>query len=250
VQLTYELSARGSFTIAGVHGLLRFTNSGNLDNNTETLNAGYNYAVTRNDTLGLSYRFSAYHYPADPQALGDHVIQVVYGKKITGRLALKLMGGPEVTTFRVPVNGSRQSVGGSGSASFIYAFRQSNVSLNYTHGISSGSGVFSGANTDQVNAAWGRQLTRVWYGNMNLGYAKNRQVLVVKGIPSTSFDTWLAGAGLSRPLGRSANLSGGYQTQIQHSSVTPCTGPNCGSNRIVHQIFLSLQWHTRPLVLR
>ncbi len=250
VQLTYELSARGSFTIAGVHGLLRFTNSGNLDNNTETLNAGYNYAVTRNDTLGLSYRFSAYHYPADPQALGDHVIQVVYGKKITGRLALKLMGGPEVTRFRVPVNGSRQNVSGSGTASLIYAFRQSNVTLNYTHGVSSGSGVFSGANTDQINATWGRPLTRVWYSNMNLGYARNRQILGGTGVPSTSFGTWLAGAGLSRPLGRSANLSGGYQAQIQDSSIGICTGPNCGSNRVVHQIFLSLQWHARPVVLR
>ena len=250
VQLTYEGSGRGSFTVAGVHGLLRFINSGNLDNNTETLNAGYNYAITRNDTLGLSYRISAYHYRGDPQALGDHVIQVVYGKKITGRLALKLMGGPEVTTFRVPINGSQRSVSGSGTASLIYAFRQSNVTLNYTHGISSGSGVFSGANTDQINASWGRQLTRVWYGTMNLGYAKNRQIMAVSGVPSTSFGSWLAGAGLSRPLCRTANLSVGYQAQIQDSSVSICTGPNCSSDHMVHQIFLSLQWHARPLVLR
>jgi hypothetical protein len=250
VQLTYEVSRRGSFTIAVVHGLLRFVDSGNLSNDTETLNAGYNYAITRKDTLGLSYRFSAYHYSGDPQALGDHVIQLVYGRKITGRLALKLTGGPEITTFRIPINGSKQSVSGSGTGSLAYAFPRSSVTLNYTHGISSGSGVFNGASTDQISATWSRQLTRVWGGNINFGYAKNRQILQVSGITSPNYDTWIAGAGLSRPMGRTASFSLGYQAQIQGANVAVCNSPNCSTNYTTHQIFLSFQWHARPLVLR
>ncbi len=250
LQLTYEVSARGSITIAGVHGLLRFTRSRNLGNDTETLNAGYNYAITPKDTLGLSYRFSAYHYPGDPQALGDHAVQIVYGKKITGRLALRLSGGPQVTTFRVPVNGLKQSISGSGTASLNYAFSRSNVTLNYTHGVTGGSGVFSGARTDQISATWGRALTRVWSGSMNLGYAKNRQLSAVSGVTSPSFSTWIVGAGLSRPLGRTANISLGYQAQIQGSNIAICSSPNCGSSSTAHQVFLSFQWHARPLVLR
>ncbi len=249
-QLTYQVSARGSITIAGVHGLLRFTRSRNLGNDTETLNAGYNYAITPKDTLGLSYRFSAYHYPGDPQALGDHAVQIVYGKKITGRLALRLSGGPQVTTFRVPVNGLKQSISGSGTALLNYAFSRSNVTLNYTHGVTGGSGVFSGARTDQISATWGRALTRVWSGSMNLGYAKNRQLSAVSGVTSPSFSTWIVGAGLSRPLGRTANISLGYQAQIQGSNIAICSSPNCGSSSTAHQVFLSFQWHARPLVLR
>jgi len=250
VQLNYEVSRRGSFTIAVVHGLLRFIDSGNLGNDTETLNAGYNYAITRRDTLGLSYRFSAYHYSGDPQALGDQSVQLVYGRKITGRLALTLMGGPDVTTFRVPANGTKQTVSGMGTAFFDYAFRRSSVTLGYTHGISSGSGVFSGASTDHINAAWSQQLTRVWSGRINFGYAKNRQISPTPGIASPNYDTWIVGAGLSRPLGRTASISLGYQAQIQGANVAVCNSPGCGTNYTTHQIILSFQWHARPLVLR
>lgn len=250
VQLTYEISARGSVTIAGVHGLLRFIKSGNLGNDTETLNAGYNYAITRKDTVGLVYRFSAFHFPGDPQALGDHVAQFVYGRRITGRLALNLSGGSDVSTFRVAVNGSKQSVSGSGTGSLVYAFPLTTVRLTYTHGVSSGSGVFSGASTDQMSAYWSRPLSRVWNATLNFGYAKNREIVAVKGLTSPRFNTWMPGAGLTRPLGRRASLSLGYQAQIQNSNVALCNTPNCGTNYTTHQIQLSFQWHATPQVLR
>jgi hypothetical protein len=249
-QLTYAVSGRGSVTVAGVHGLFQFINSGNVNSDTEILNAGYNYAITRKDTVGLTYRFSAFHYPGNPQALGDHVAQFVYGKKITGRLALTLAGGPEVTTFRVPINGSTKRASASGSGFLNYVFPRSSVTLSYTHGVSSGSGVFTGASTDLLSAIWNRKLTRVWSGSMNLGYAKNRQILSVSGFSSPSYDAWLAGAGLSRPLGRTASFSLAYQAQIQGANVALCNGPNCGTSYTQHQVFLTFQWHTRPLVLR
>lgn len=249
-QLTYRVSLRGSITAAGVHGILRFTEPGNINSDTEILNAGYNYAITRKDTLGLTYRFSAYHYPGFPQVLGDHVVQLAYGKKITGRLALVLAGGPEVTTFRVPINGSTKRVSASESGFLNYVFPRSNITLSYTHGVSNGSGVFSGASTDLLTAIWNQKLTRVWSGSVNLGYAKNRQILSVGGFSSPSYDTWLTGAGLSRPLGRTASFSLAYQAQIQGANVALCNGPNCGTNYTLHQVFLTFQWHARPLVLR
>jgi hypothetical protein len=249
-QLTYEVSRRGSITVAGVLGLLRFTNSGNINSDTDILNAGYNYAITRKNSVGLSYRFSAYHYPGAAQALGDHVAQFVYGRRITGRLALNLAGGPEVTTFRVPLNGSTQRVSGSGSGSLTYAFRRSSIALSYLHGISNGSGLFIGASTDLVAATASRQLTRVWNGSLNFGYAKNKQIVAVTGLSSPTFDSWVSGAGLSRPLGRRMNFSLGYQAQIQISNLPLCNTPNCGTNNTQHQVFLSFEWHGRPLVFR
>src|SRR6266581_1850047 len=88
-QLTYKISKRGSFTVAGVYGILRFVDSGNVNSDTEMFNAGYDYAITRQNSIGFAYRFSAYRYPGDPQALGDHVAQFEYGRKMTGRLTLK-----------------------------------------------------------------------------------------------------------------------------------------------------------------
>jgi len=249
-QLTYEVSRRGSITVAGVLGLLRFTNSGNVSSDTYILNVGYNYAVTRKNSVGLSYRFGAYHYPGAAQALGDHVAQFVYGRRITGKLALNLAGGPEVTMVRVPVNGSTERVSGSGSGTLNYAFRRSSVALSYLHGLSNGSGLFTGARTDLVGATASRRLTRVWNGSLNFGYAKNKQIVAIAGLTSPTFDSWVPGAGLSRPLGRAINFSVEYQAQIQVSALPLCNSPSCGTNYTQHQIFLSFEWHARPLVLR
>jgi hypothetical protein len=250
VQLTYSVSPRGSITLAGVYGTLRFIDSGNVNSDNEILNAGYNYAITRKDAVGWVYLFSAYRYPGNPQAIGDHVGQFVYGRKITGRLALKLAGGPEVTTFRLAIGGLKQKISGFGNAALTYALARSSVALSYTHGVSGGSGVFTGSTIDQANATWSRQLTRVWNGSVNFGYAKNRQILSVSGLTSPSYDAWLAGAGLSRTLGRTADFSLAYQAQIQNSNVAICSNPNCGTNYTAHQIFLTFKWHTRPLVLK
>lgn len=250
VQLTYAVSPRGSITLAGVYGALHFIDPGNVNSHSEILNAGYNYAITRKDTVGLAYVFSAYRYPGNPQAIGDHVGQFVYGRKITGRLALKLAGGPEVSTFRIPIGGSTQKISGAGSAALTYAFARSGVELSYTHGVSPGSGVFTGSTLDQANATWSRPLTRAWNGRVNFGYAKNRRILSASGLTSPSYDAWLAGAKLSRALGRAADFSVAYQAQIENSNVAICSTPNCGTSYLAHQVFLTFGWHTRPLLLK
>jgi hypothetical protein len=249
-QLTYAISRRGSITLAAVYGTLRFADSGNVNNDTAILNTGYNYAITQKDSVGLVYIFSAYHFPGDPQAIGDHVGQFVYGRKITGRLALKLAGGPEVTRFRVAIGDSTQKIAGSGNAALTYAFARSKVALSYTHGVSGGSGVFTGSTADLVNATWNRQLTRVWNWSVNFGYARNRQILSAVGLTPPSYDTWLVGSGLSRPLGRAATFSLSYQAQVQAKNAAICGNPTCGTNYTVHEVFATFQWHTRPLVLR
>jgi hypothetical protein len=249
-QLSFRLSRRGSITVAGVYSLLRFTQSGNISSDTEIFNIGYNYAITRKDTVGVVYNFSAYHYRGDPQALGDHVVMFVYGKMITGRLGLRLGGGPEFTKFRVPILGATQRVSGTVNGSLIYAFSHSDVTLGYTHGISGGSGVLNGSNSDQLRATWERQLTRVWNASLSFQYARNGEIVSAIGQVSPTFNSLVVGAGLSRPLGRATNFSIGYQAQIQGGNSAICTTANCSTNTTANQIFLSFQWHGSPLVLR
>jgi len=121
-QAAYTVSPRGSITAAGTYGILRFIEAGNIESNNASFSAGYDYVLTKADTLGVQYRFSGYRYIANPQAIDDQVVQFMYGRKITGRMALRLFGGPDVTTFRVPVNSSTNRVSGSGGASLTYAF--------------------------------------------------------------------------------------------------------------------------------
>jgi hypothetical protein len=151
-QLNYVLSKRSSITFGGLFSIERFVDAGNIESDDYTGNIGYNYQITRADTIGILYRYSSIHYLGLPQAIGDYSIQAAYGRKITGRLALQLTGGPEITHQRVPqgTNTQQQFVAGTGSATISYAFEKGSISANYFHGVTTGSGVFLGATTDQV----------------------------------------------------------------------------------------------------
>ncbi len=223
-QGNYQLSPRSSVTFGGLVGIQRFTESGNIESNNYIGNLGYNYQITREDTIGVFYRFNSFHYLKFPQAIGDQSVQVAYGKKITGRLALQLTGGPEITNFRVAQAGSAktQYVSGTGSATLTYAIPRGSVSLGYQHGVTSGSGVFLGATTDQLTASGTRKLTRVWSGDAHLGFAYNRR---------------------AQTSGRNASFSLGYTAYVETSSNVG------GFSLTTHQISVGLNWHTRPFVL-
>lgn len=250
VQLTYSVTRRSSFTVAAVYGSLRFTLPGNTNNDMEIANIGYNYALTRKDYVGALYRFTALHFPGDPEALGDQVAHVMYGRRITGRLALNLAGGPDITDFRVPVNGISRTISGSGNASLVYASRIGRVQLDYSYGVGSGGGVFSGSNSDLLTASLNRPLGRAWSSTVSFGYARDRQLVTIKSLNSPSFNSWRAAAGMTRPLAGGTTLSIGYQAQIQSSAGILCTPAGCQTVQTLHQIQMSFQWHAPAQVLR
>jgi hypothetical protein len=244
-QGNYLLSPRSSLTFGGLVGILRFTESGNIESNNYIGNLGYNYQITREDTIGVVYRFNSFHYLNFPQAIGDQSIQLAYGKKITGRLALQVTGGPEITNFRVAQSGSTktQYVSGAGSATLTYAVPRGSVSFSYQHGVTSGSGVFLGATTDQLTASGTRKLTRVWSGDAHLGFASNRLAETSQTLANQSYNTIYAGASVGRALGRNASFSLGYTAYVETSSNVG------GFSLTTHQISVGLNWHTRPFVL-
>lgn len=250
-QVNYALTPRNSFTLGGVFGILRFTQPGNIDSNNAILNAGYNYSVSKRDTLGLSYNFIAYHYLDSPQAMGVQAIQGVYGKKITGKLAVQLSGGPEIINFRVSSGPGSQTryVAGTGLAGLSYALSGSSLSASYTHGVTGGSGVFQGATTDQVTGSTTRRLTRTWSGNISLGYAHNKNVVDQIAPQNQEYNTVYVGAGLQRPLSRTLELMLSYTANIETSSNATCVGTNCGTNFTTHTISVSMSWRAQPFVL-
>jgi hypothetical protein len=250
-QISYRLTSRASLTFGGVFGILRFSEPGNIDSNEVVASAGYNYQVTANDALGLSYLFNAYHYIDSPQAIGDHVLQAHYGKKITGRLALALSGGAALSNFRVPLgaDAKTQYLFGTASASLSYRFSAGTIGLDYLHGLNGGSGVFLGATSDQITGGATRRLSRVWTGHAGLGFARNKIVTSPTAGQNSVYDTLYVGAGLARPLGRSTNFTLNYTADIQTSNGTVCAGPNCATNFTTHVISVGLSWHARPFVL-
>ena len=249
VQATYALTRRSSITIAGSYGILHFTDPGNIDTNSTVASIGYNYALSRADTIGIVYRYSAFQYPGSPQAYGDHVANVAYGRKLTGRLALRLFAGPELTLYRIPVGTSSRTLGFSASAAVTYGFQHGAFSLGYSHGLYGGSGVLVGSVLDQATATFGRKLTRVWNGNINFGYAHNSPVGGTGASGYPAYNNWFFGGGVGRPIGRDFNFAVAYTATIGNYGGYACTGPGCNSTNTYNTITINLQWHPRPFVL-
>jgi hypothetical protein len=250
VQMTYLLGPRHSLTAAGSYGLLHFTQSGNVDMDDVIGSLGYNYVLSSKDTIGLVYRFTAYHYQGEPQALGDMTVSFAYGRKITRRLALQIFAGPDYTTYRVPIGTDSRRVSGSGSVDLKYGFRQSGLGLGYTHGLAGGSGVLTGSVMDQVTFSANHRLTRVWSVNGTFGFASNRALSnSVGGAPSVDLKNWYLGGGITRPFGRNVDFSLAYTASISQPNQPACTGVNCNASYTQHTITVFLQWHTRPFVI-
>jgi hypothetical protein len=250
-QAVHEVSSRGSINVAGSYGLLRFLEAGNIDSNDAIFNAGYNYKLTRNDTVGVLYRFTGYRYIGNPLQLDDHVVQAAYSRKITGRLTLQLFVGPELSTFRFPLESAEHQTGMSGGGTVEYASALSSLSFGYTHGLGNGSGVLPGAKIDQLQGGLGRRLSRQWSGNINIGYARNGGLLkLAPGENAQAYQSYYFGAGLSRPFGRDLNVFLNYTAQIQTTSQPTCATAGCSSNYTLHQATVGFSWHTSPFVLR
>lgn len=250
LQATYALSHRSSLTASGSYGILSFTQSANSDSNVIVGSIGYNYVLGRNDTIGLVYRFSGYHFPGNPQAYGDQVLSVAYGRKVTGHLAIRLFAGPEFTQYRIPFGNQSSQVGFSASANLTYGFERGGFSVGYLHGVSGGSGVLIGSVIDEVTATASRRLTRAWSGYVNFGYSHNSALGGSAQTGNPVYDSLFAGGGVSRPIGRAFNFGLAYTTNLGENYAAGCVGSGCNASSTNQTVTLSLQWHPRPFVLR
>ena len=258
-EVDVKLTARTSLTFVGSYSLLHYFDNDFLNYYSAGIKAGYNHDVTRKDTIGVSYGFNAYRYSNFNQSIDDHVVQVSYGRRVTGKLAFQIGAGPEYTSFETPIT----SAGGTGTTSsssshlywslntsLTYQLRRTGLGLTYVHGVSGGSGVQAGSIADTVTGSATRQLSRTFSGNWNLSYARNNG-LTVNGPGSTianqTFSYWSSNAGFTHPVGRTITLALNYLLQYQDSNSAFCVGPTCGSSIVRHEISFSLGWHDHPI---
>lgn len=247
-QVEYDLSARSAFTATASYGLLRFQESGPIDSDHRIYTAGYSYMVTRRDTVAISYGFSQFRFKGVSVGFDNHFVQLSYGRRVTGRLAFELAGGPQFDVFRNPTTGSDQRVSWNAHSSLRYRLRRTDVGFSYGHYTTSGSGVLFGAQTDQINGSIGWRLSRNWSGSLNPGYAHNNRLAqtTAQGV-SVSYDSIHAGFRLYRALGRYMDMSFNYSVQDQRSSSTGQEGINGGNVLVRHVFGFGFNWHTRRI---
>ncbi len=259
-QVDVLLTPRSKLTFVGTYSFLHYFDQALLNYYSVGAQAGYNYQMTRKDTLALLYHFNAYRYSNFNQSIDDHVGQLSYGRQVTGKLALQIAAGPEFTTFATPITGTSGTGTPSGSTSHLYwslnssltyQLRQTGLGLSYNHGVSGGSGVQAGSVADTVNGYVSHQLSRTFSGTLNVGYSRNNGLTVATPKTPTANQTygyWTSNVALNHTMGRTMNMSLNYLLQYQNSNSPFCVGPTCGSSFVRHEVSLSFGWHERPLV--
>ncbi len=250
-QIKYALGPRTSITASGSYGMLRFLDPGFINSSNFQFMTGYDYKMNPADTIGVVYSMSMLRFGGISQSADFHNFHLAYGRRITGRLALQLAGGPQFGTFQNPVTGSGKRVSWSLRSALIYNFRNTALGLNYSHGATTGSGVFVGSDADRVDATISRQLSRMWSGGLHFGYAHNHSIRQLNAVTtSRTVNTWHGGFGLQRPVGRQARASLSYNVSGQNAD-TPvgCVGLACGKFPIRHQIALTFSWGFGPYAI-
>jgi hypothetical protein len=244
----YHLTARSSITIAGAYGFLRFFDSDLLNSNSAMFTTGYNHQITRADTVAVIYRLNAFRFGGLNRTTDGHVVQLAYGRRITGRLTFWLNAGPELGLFRSPGIASQRSLLWNLESELRYGVGRTDLDLFYQHLLTGGAGVLAGAENNLVEAIVNQRLKRMWRGYLALAYANNRSVANAGTSPPTqAVNTWFGWVQLSRPIGRSADLVIGYVVQLQGSDTPLCTGLVCARSLVRHQISLGLNWRHRPI---
>lgn len=256
VEFDATLTPRTSLTLVGDYALLHYFENSLADYGDASFQAGYNYQLTRKDTIAVSYLFSAYRYSGTNQSININTIQASYGRRVTGRLAFQIAAGPQFVSSQAPITGTPSSTSGSESSrywtlntSLQYQLRRAYLSASYYHGVTGGSGLLAGAETDVVTGTIGSQVLRTLNVGWTSGYSRNKgfDIAGTTAPAQQSFSYWFTGANLAHPLNRSLDVFMNYQLQYQTTNTTGCVGAGCTPSLIRNQISFGVNLHKQPI---
>ncbi|HTW23743.1 MAG TPA: hypothetical protein VMD78_09090 [Candidatus Baltobacteraceae bacterium] len=255
-----SLTPRASLTFAGGYSLLHYSQSTLLDSTEANFRAGYNYLLTRKDTVAAIYTYTAFRFGNFNQSINEHTIQGSYARRVTGRLVFQIAAGPQIAQFRIPIPSTTGSTGSGSSvnssnqlywslnANAQYQWQRTGLNVSYDHGVGAGAGVLGGSVSDIVTGSVTREMSRTFSSGVTAGYSRNHGLAVQAGAPvGQNYDYWFAGATFSHPIGRTLGLTLAYQMQYEDSSNSFCIGTTCGSNLMTQIISIGLGWHARPI---
>lgn len=250
-QLDVSATSRSSVTFAGGYSVVHYLEGNLLDTREITGRVGYNYQLSRRDTVALLYNFQEIAYSGSLGSINNHITEVSYGRRITGRLAFQISGGPEVTIFHTPISSTATTstqLSWAMSTALQYELRRNHFGLDYSHGVSGGSGVLLGSATDTASGALVRRMSRTFNSGITAGFAHNRGLPTAANPTNQHYNYWFTGATLSHPWGRTVGVTLSYQMQYQNSNIPFCISSTCGTKIMRHVISFGLDWRERPLL--
>jgi hypothetical protein len=280
------LTPKSSITATAGYGFVHFlqnepgTNSAFIGDSQVSGELGYNRILGPHDQGAIVYGYQGFQFSTGV-TFHANVIQLMWGHRISGRMDFLVSAGPQflqvnhllapVTvstsadtvppcvrelglTLECPTNDLRVSA--AGRALFRYQFPRVSLEAAYEHFLTSGSGLFAGAESDIARVNASRPLGRVWSAFANVGYSRNSRVTPeactqnCPGVNANVYQYGFVGGGVHRMFGRTLLGFASYQfnkllfDSSYCGSSVPC---NRASNRQV--VTIGLDWTPRPIRL-
>jgi hypothetical protein len=177
-ELSENLTPKSAFTATGGYALTHFfendiSGASFIGSSQVSAQAGYNRILTPHTQVAAVYGYQGFDFSLAGTAFHTHVIQGMYGHRISGRMDFLLGAGPQIILTDTPtqvcsdptippllcVDTGNQlvtarlkntRVGVAAQARLRYRFTKSSLDLRYERFETSGAGVFAGAQTDLV----------------------------------------------------------------------------------------------------
>ena len=254
------LSPRSSVTAAGSFGLVHFSDSaqafggsqGFINSQQVAGQAGYSYQVTPKDQLGVSYGYQEFHFPGfliGTDNVTSHVVQGMYGHRITGRMDFVVSAGPQWTTIKDPISGTSTRFTAAGRVSLRYRFKVAAMALSFERYNTGGSGFFAGAQSNMAQANFSRPLGRRYHAEANLGYSHNQRLQdSLAGVAANTYNYGFAGFAVRRQFSYNWGAFLAYQWNDQIFDTCPVTTSTfCNRIAVRHVGTIGVDWHFRPI---
>ncbi|HTS35572.1 MAG TPA: hypothetical protein VMH04_07875 [Candidatus Solibacter sp.] len=284
------ITAAGGYTFSHFYGVDDVTGASFIGSSQVSAQTGYDRILTPHTQMALVYGYQGFDFSVLGTAFHSHVIQGMYGHRISGRMDLLIGAGPQITFIDTITAGCSDStippllctfagdtlvnttdkntrVGVAARARLRYQFTRTSVSLNYERFETSGSGLFTGAQTDVIRLGAFHPLNRVWTLSFDLGYSHNSRIqpLTIQQIEqctattqtsqtacpandARSYNVGFIGGGVHRDFGRTLRGNLSYQFSELGFDSSFCVGTGA-CDRISHRntIMFGLDWTPRPI---
>jgi len=202
--ISENLTPKSAITVAGGYAFTHFygsayTGTSFIGSAQTSAQVGYNRILTSHTQIALVYGYQGLDFSVQGTAFHTHVIQGLYGHRISGRMDLLLGAGPQITLIDtqsavcsnpsltgfacllagdtlVPTTIKNTKLGVAAQARLRYKFPKTSLTLTYQRVETSGAGLFAGTQSDIVRLTADRPLTRVWDAFTDIGYSHNSRV--------------------------------------------------------------------------
>ena len=290
-EVTENLTPKSSITAMGGYafthfygnvpiGILPTSNASFIGVSQTSAQAGYNRALTSHTQVALVYAYQGFDFSVSQSAFHTHVIQALYGHRLSGRMDLLVGAGPQITLtdtcsgiFNICFATNHDTrLGVAGVFRLRYKFPRTMMNLSYHRYETSGSGLFAGAQSDIGSLSVSRPLSRVWSSFADIGYSHNSRLQGLSaaqstqcvvpgqdnpnglppcpGVDARTYQYGFVGGGVHRQFGHDFHGFMSYQFNELAFDHSFCAGlPVC--SRISHRqvITFGVDWTPRPIRL-